>query len=404
MLPTLFIKLKNHKNLAASGFFTALCLLYALGVICFPGESFEAAKHGLKTWWEIVFPSLLPFFITAELLMKLGFVAFFGTLLEPAMRPLFNLPGCSGFVMAVSYLSGFPLCAILTNQLRKSGLCSKNEGERLLSFTSNASPLFMIGAVGIGMYKNPSLGPLIAAIHYLSNFLCGLLLKSFSMPAGTAANKRQIFKKALQAFMNETELKNKGFGKLLGDTIRNATITILTIGGFITFFSVLAGILQSAGFFSFMLHLFHPLTSYGIDSNLLEGLFLGFFEITIGIQAISTSSSGLLAQLLAIEALLAWNGLAIQAQVTGMVMDSDLKTRLYIFTRLLQIPLSMLITVVVFMLPFEEILAVPTSTLTGISPWAWAVIFTLLSATLLAGYTIIRGLVKNLGGKFIIIR
>ncbi|MFY9141196.1 MAG: nucleoside recognition domain-containing protein, partial [Thermacetogeniaceae bacterium] len=114
MLPGFIIKLKHHKSIVAPGFFSVLCLLYALGVISYPSASFEAAQQGLKTWWEIVLPSLLPFFIIAELLIKLGFVAFLGTLLEPAMRPLFNLPGCSGFIMAVSYLSGFPLCAILT--------------------------------------------------------------------------------------------------------------------------------------------------------------------------------------------------------------------------------------------------------------------------------------------------
>jgi hypothetical protein len=97
----------NHRAIIKPSFFTALCLLCALGVICYPAASFQAAQRGLQTWWEIVVPSLLPFFIIAELLMNLGFVAFLGTLMNPAMRPLFNLPGSSGFILAVSYLSGF---------------------------------------------------------------------------------------------------------------------------------------------------------------------------------------------------------------------------------------------------------------------------------------------------------
>ena len=72
----------NHKIIAAPSFFTAICLLCAFGVICYPQASFQAAQRGLQTWWEIVFPSLLPFFIIAELLMNLGFVAFLGTLLN----------------------------------------------------------------------------------------------------------------------------------------------------------------------------------------------------------------------------------------------------------------------------------------------------------------------------------
>ncbi|HZG81719.1 MAG TPA: sporulation integral membrane protein YlbJ, partial [Brevibacillus sp.] len=55
--------------------------------------SFEAAVRGLKIWWEVVFPSTLPFIVLSEILMGLGVVHFFGVLLEPLMRPLFNVPG-----------------------------------------------------------------------------------------------------------------------------------------------------------------------------------------------------------------------------------------------------------------------------------------------------------------------
>ncbi|HHV34652.1 MAG TPA: sporulation integral membrane protein YlbJ [Syntrophomonadaceae bacterium] len=396
----------NHKIIAAPSFFTAICLLCAFGVICYPQASFQAAQRGLQTWWEIVFPSLLPFFIIAELLMNLGFVAFLGTLLEPAMRPLFNLPGCSGFIIAVSYLSGFPLCAILSNQLRRSGLCTKNEGERLLSFTSNASPLFMLGAVSIGMYSNPTLGPLIAGIHYLSNLLCGLVLKAFS-PLHTSAvtKKNKLFRGALKAFANSSQIKTKSFGQLLGETIRNTSLTMLTIGGFITFFSVLVGILQAAGIFNLLLKLFYPLTVlFNIDTCLLQGIFFGFFEITIGINEISQSSSSLLAQLLAIEVLLAWNGLAIQAQITGMMMDSDLKATKYFLTRLLQIPIAMLITLLVFLLPLEEKLAVTTTSGAGISPLVWGGTLALLSIIFLLGFSLSRCFLNITRKKIIIIR
>lgn len=394
----------SHKTIIAPSFFTALCLLCAFGVICYPQASFQAAQRGLQTWWEIVFPSLLPFFIIAELLMNLGFVAFLGALLEPAMRPLFNLPGSCGFIIAVSYLSGFPLCAILSSKLRSAGLCTKNEGERLMSFTSNASPLFMLGAVSIGMYGNPTLGPIIAAIHYLSNLLCGLVLKAFSSPQSPLPRKKKLFQSALKAFASSSKLKTKNFGQLLGETVRSTCLTLLTIGGFITFFSVLVGILQEAGFFNLLLDLFYPLTVYlNLDTSLLQGIFFGFFEITIGIQEISNSSSSLLAQLLAIETLLAWNGLAIQAQITGMIMDSDLKATKYFLTRLLQIPIAILITLVAFRLHLEEKLAVKVTSGSGISPLAWGGTLALISIILFLVLSLYY-LFKTNRKKIIIIR
>lgn len=397
---------ESRKALIAPGFFAALCLLCAFGVICYPQASFQAAQRGLETWWEIVFPSLLPFFIIAELLMKLGFVAFLGALLDPAMRPLFNLPGCSGFIIAVSYLSGFPLCAILSNQLRRANLCTKNEGERLLSFTSNASPLFMLGAVSIGMYNNPALGPLIAGIHYLSNLLCGLVLKVFSpSQPSAAAKKNRVFQGALKAFADSSQIKTKGFGQLLGETVRSTSLTMLTIGGFITFFSVLVGILEAAGVFNMLLKLFYPLTILlHIDACLMQGIFFGFFEITIGINEISHSSSGLLAQLLAIETLLAWNGLAIQAQVTGMLMDSDLKATKYTLTRLLQIPVAILITLLVFLLPWKEKLAVKATSCAGIPPLVWGGTIALICIIFFLGFGLGRSLLRIAHKKIIVIR
>ena len=65
-------------------------------------------------WWEIVFPSLLPFFIVSEMLIGFGVVKFIGVLLEPFMRPLFKVPGVGGFVWAMGMASGFPAGAKFT--------------------------------------------------------------------------------------------------------------------------------------------------------------------------------------------------------------------------------------------------------------------------------------------------
>ena len=75
---------------------------------------------GLNIWWEVVFPSLLPFFIIAELLISIGVVKFIGVILEPLMRPLFRAPGIGGFVWAMGMASGFPAGAKLSARLRKA--------------------------------------------------------------------------------------------------------------------------------------------------------------------------------------------------------------------------------------------------------------------------------------------
>ena len=78
-------------------------------VITHPQASLQASKNGLAMWWEVVFPSLLPFFILSELLISFGIVRFVGVLLEPFMRPIFRVPGVGDLYWLWEWLQGFLL-------------------------------------------------------------------------------------------------------------------------------------------------------------------------------------------------------------------------------------------------------------------------------------------------------
>ena len=58
-------------------------LFLAVILIGFPEQSFHSSLKGLKIWWEVLFPALLPLFIASELLMGFGVVHFMGVILEP---------------------------------------------------------------------------------------------------------------------------------------------------------------------------------------------------------------------------------------------------------------------------------------------------------------------------------
>ena len=145
-------------------------------MILHPEATFQGANYGLKTWATILVPSLLPFFIIADILVELGVVSLLGVLLEPLMRPVFKQPGAAGFVMAMGFTSGFPMGAVLTNTLYEKNLCTKEEASRLIAFTNNSSPLFLLVAVPVGMFQNPNLGILLAVSHYGANILLGIIL------------------------------------------------------------------------------------------------------------------------------------------------------------------------------------------------------------------------------------
>jgi len=144
-----------------------------------------------------------------------------------------------------------------------------------------------------------------------------------------------------------------------------------------------------------------------IDAQLVQGLLYGFFEITIGIKEVSQSTCSILIHLLAIEVILAWNGIAIQAQVTGMVIDSDLRLAPYFYTRLLQIPIASLITFLISCLPIDTWLSIAVFTNNRIYGWhpiAWGGIIAFLSIAFFLCYSLGVCLIESIRRKVIIIR
>ena len=152
-------------------FFLGIVLILTFFMIINPRETVTSAGKGFELWYSVIVPALLPFFIAADLLISLGFARFLGVILEPVMRPLFKLPGCSSLVVAIGFTSGFPIGAILSRRLYDDKMIEGSEAERLVSFTNNSSPLFILGAVGVGMFNSPMLGCLLAVSHYLANLL-----------------------------------------------------------------------------------------------------------------------------------------------------------------------------------------------------------------------------------------
>ena len=219
-------------------------IIFIVLLIEYPKVSKESALAGVKLWLGTVFPSLLPFFIGSELLMQYGIVDFIGDLLEPVMRPIFNVPGAGSFAMAMGFTSGYPMGAKVISRLREQKLCTKTEAERLMSFCNNSGPLFMIGAVGTGMLKNPSIGYFIIIANYLGAISVGLLFRYYKKSDDKKRYEYPNLKKAFDNMVSIRKADKRTFGEILSDSINESVKTILMIGGYIIFFSVIINLLN----------------------------------------------------------------------------------------------------------------------------------------------------------------
>jgi len=329
-------------------------LFVLLAMIFYPAEIFRASTEGLQLWFNIVLPSILPFLITAEILMGLGVIHFLGKLLEPFMRPLFNLPGSGAFVAVMGFTSGFPVGAILTGRLRSQNLCTRIEAERLLSFTNNASPLFMLVAVPVGMFGLPSLGVALAVVHYGTNLLIGLLMRFYyyrdpEKIESSFKNQDPFNISPWQAMLTARRLDGRPFGRLLGDAVRLSMSNLLAIGGFIVFFAVLMQVLSLTGIMGAIISGIGRILP-GADPHLLKSLTIGFGEITLGSQAASLAPLPLEIRIALVGAILGWSGLAIHAQVASMIADTDIRLGPFWVARLAQAVISGLLLFIFFRL------------------------------------------------------
>ena len=348
--------LNKNKNEMKTLIIAIIAVTITVLIIIFSEEAFQAALEGLKVWWEIVFPSLLPFFIIAEILMGLGVVHFMGTLLEPLMKPLFKVPGVGAFAMAMGLASGYPIGAKITANLRRKNLCTKTEGERLLSFTNTADPLFMVGAVSVGMFHSPRLGIIIAGSHYISSILIGIIMRFYkgnkdemNVQIRNKKTESNIFIRAYDELITARKSDGRNLGELFGDSVRESISTLLLVGGFIILFSVITKIIIVTGMINIISNsLLLVLKPLGITSNSIIPIISGFFEITNGANLASQAKAPLLEQLLITNAIIAWSGLSVHGQVATMINGTDLNLKPYIFARIIQAVLAAITTIFLF--------------------------------------------------------
>lgn len=330
---------KKIKLLAGVGFIVFL----TLSLILYPREGVEAAAAGLKIFGGVVLPSLLPFFVLSEILLGIGVVHFIGVLLEPLMRPLFNVPGIGAFALSMGLAAGYPMDAVITGKFRRSKMCSRIEGERLLSFTNTADPLFIFGAVAVGMFGRPDLGMVLALAHYTSSFTVGIIFKFYgrervkeSPPQLKSETTVGLLRQAFRALIRARRDDGRPLGRLMGDAVKESVQTLLTIGGFIMIFAVLVKMLELFGLLSLItLPIGGVLRLFGLDPGLAPAVFNGILEIDLGTMAVGHAVAPLAHRLVVASWIIAWSGLCVHGQVASVIHDTDIRMGPYMVARML---------------------------------------------------------------------
>lgn len=211
--------------------------------------------------------------------------------------------------------------------MRKEGSLTQVEAERLLAFTNNSGPLFIIGTVGISLFGSSTIGILLLITHLLSCISVGICFRFW---------KYQEALEKSNSFTTNSKKKQPHLD-ILASCIMNSIHTVVLIGGFVVLFSVIISILQQSKILVTCSHLLDPLChALHINTNFALPFLSGLLELTNGVSGITMiADKSISINIILTAFLLGFAGISILLQVYSITAQSDISIKPYILGKLL---------------------------------------------------------------------
>ncbi|MCB6645110.1 transporter [[Clostridium] scindens] len=289
-------------------YFTSLCViaLFVL-MLLFPQPVFKGASSGLLLWFNVILPTLLPFMIISNLLIGTRAIDAISKVFGPVMCRLFGVTRYGSFAIIAGFLCGYPMGGKVTADLVRKQYITWQEGQYLLSFTNNTSPMFIISYVVWQNLKDTSRTMPALLILILSPILCSFLFRIYYRPGARIHSS------------GCPPLPKAAAASLMDSCIMNGFETITKVGGYIMLFSILIALLQKL-----------PL-----DHFLFSLLLLPSLEMTNGIPLLCASPLSADACFVLSLALTSFGGWCSVAQTRSMVQGTRLPITPYIIEKLI---------------------------------------------------------------------
>lgn len=321
----------------------AALLCCALALVCWPREVGAAVQSGLELCYNVILPSLFPFFILTSLVISLGLAGCLGRLMEPVMRPLFHVGGSCAAALALGFVGGYPVGARAALTLYESGQCTKTEAERLLAFCNNSGPAFILGVVGAGIFADSRVGLLLCLTHAAASLCVGVLFRFYRW-----GDRESRARRAPQP------IRAQRFSAAFTDAVKGALTSSLNICAFVVCFTVILRMGFLSGLFPALAGLLSQvLAPLGFTRLWAERLLTGVMEISSGVWSL-TGDGSLEGKVAMAAFMLGWAGVSVHCQVLSFLGESGLNIRTYVGGKLLHGMISAALTaLVVRLFPLE---------------------------------------------------
>ena len=277
---------------------TIILLFFTL--LFHPQETLVGAKKGVILWVYTVIPTLFPFVVISNLMMQTNAISHIVILFGSVFKKLFAVSDNGVFAVIAGFLCGYPMGAKVTADLVKTNRISKKEGQYLLSFCNNASPMFVVSYIVFQSFGDIELTIPTLLILFGSPLLCSFFFRLYHKP-----------KLCIQ---NHSENNISFSFSMLDSSVMDGFITVTKIGGYIMLFSVLIQIFSAYNF---------------------RNTWLSTFEITSGIQTLMHTYNSYFQAYVPVLALSSFGGLCAIIQTKSMLQNTSLSLLPYIIEKLI---------------------------------------------------------------------
>lgn len=306
---------------------TLICSILIISFALNPSISIAGTIEGAHLFFYKVFPSLFPFLTISNIMLYCNGVFIYSKVFGKLLCIPLRLPVQCSFVVIISSLCGYPLGAKYACELYEKKIIDFNTCKRILNIASNASPLFVIGSVGVSMFKSLRMGYILLIANYLSCFIMSLVIKP---------DENKISSKFTLNNMYDLNL-----GSALRTSIEDSIKTSASVGGFIILFSVINNIIKNSIIFDAILEKISML--FNLPTKVIQGFLLGLIEMTNGCNILSATNINPAIKLSIASFLIGFSGLCILWQCNSFMSKFNFSLIRYSKYKLLQGTISSII-------------------------------------------------------------
>ncbi|MDE6531479.1 MAG: hypothetical protein K2K96_12030 [Lachnospiraceae bacterium] len=292
------------------------CFLLLAILLCFPGTALPLIRESILIWYQSLLPTLFPAMILSNIILYIFLNIKKYRFRIPFLSSVYHLDSYGCLVLLLGFLCGFPIGAYLCAKLVKEHRLSHWQGQYLLGFCNNLSPVFL---VSIYCQLFPALPKIpVLLLFYGCPLIYGIILSQWSI---RSHSKKESPTTSITLSQIPGDQSGRSITEMIDYGITDALSSIVRLAGYIIFFRLLL----------------LPLRLLDLDQT--YSLILGnLIEITSGIQTYSqiagtSNPYGILFHTLPF---MTFGGICCIGQTICMIRDSGLSILIYVRDKILQ--------------------------------------------------------------------